>query len=459
VPISFSFGNVIVREGDKADAFMVLASGKARVVKSGEGGQEVSLNVLKPGDGFGEIGLLDPAAIRSATVRASSEVSVLRLDKGVFDALLRADPAIRTSFELHIRYRSLNTFFRLHTPFAKLPAQALGKLLDQFQTLAVGKGSSSSGRAIHRGHVRDRRRAVARLHRDRDAAGVSALPAQGRLLRRDLDLPRQPAHRDGRSGQRLQAPLSPPEAFNRAADENPGLRADIEEHIKQYDYKKVSRVPLDFADEIMPAQAIETERVGPGQVDHAERRRSRPERALRRRRALRQEGEANRPLPLRPADRRDGLRRRVHGDDLPLLRPGGEPGAHRERFSTSTDGTSLRHLPRRPGHGLAARRSRRRCATSTMPLPAIIHWGGNHWSSSTTSTPATPTSPIRRPACARRAGAGGQVVGYAALFDYTAEFEKTPRGAPTSPGCSGSSPHARRSARRSPCRWWSAAWR
>ncbi|HEY6147709.1 MAG TPA: cyclic nucleotide-binding domain-containing protein, partial [Thermoanaerobaculia bacterium] len=45
VPESFEFGSPIVREGEKADAFYVLVSGRARVVKTGRGGEEVSLNV------------------------------------------------------------------------------------------------------------------------------------------------------------------------------------------------------------------------------------------------------------------------------------------------------------------------------------------------------------------------------------------------------------------------------
>ena len=43
VPASFAFGNPIVREGDEADAFYVLVSGRARVIKAGQGGEEVGL--------------------------------------------------------------------------------------------------------------------------------------------------------------------------------------------------------------------------------------------------------------------------------------------------------------------------------------------------------------------------------------------------------------------------------
>ncbi|HYK40967.1 MAG TPA: cyclic nucleotide-binding domain-containing protein, partial [Thermoanaerobaculia bacterium] len=46
VPESFEFGSAIVREGEEADAFYVLVSGRARVIKTGRGGEEISLNVL-----------------------------------------------------------------------------------------------------------------------------------------------------------------------------------------------------------------------------------------------------------------------------------------------------------------------------------------------------------------------------------------------------------------------------
>ena len=41
VPASFPFGSVIVAEGSPSDAFYVLVSGKARVVKRGSTGDEI----------------------------------------------------------------------------------------------------------------------------------------------------------------------------------------------------------------------------------------------------------------------------------------------------------------------------------------------------------------------------------------------------------------------------------
>ncbi|MGH2877330.1 MAG: Crp/Fnr family transcriptional regulator, partial [Solirubrobacteraceae bacterium] len=68
-PIGYRFGETIVAAGDPADAFYVVCSGIARVVGCGDDGKEVSLGLLRPGDSFGETGLLDGAP-RTATVRA-----------------------------------------------------------------------------------------------------------------------------------------------------------------------------------------------------------------------------------------------------------------------------------------------------------------------------------------------------------------------------------------------------
>src|SRR6516162_9382642 len=76
--LDLPFGATIVEEGDEADAFFVLALGSARVVKTAPNGEEVALGVLNRGDTFGEAALLEQSR-RSATVRASSQVTVLQL--------------------------------------------------------------------------------------------------------------------------------------------------------------------------------------------------------------------------------------------------------------------------------------------------------------------------------------------------------------------------------------------
>ena len=87
-PVAYDFGQVIVREGDPADAFYVVVSGSARVLKRAENGEEVPLNLLGRGESFGEMSLLADST-RTATVRASSPVQALRLHRDDFAARAR----------------------------------------------------------------------------------------------------------------------------------------------------------------------------------------------------------------------------------------------------------------------------------------------------------------------------------------------------------------------------------
>ena len=58
----YEFGDLIVRQGEPADSFYVLLSGRARVVKADQSGTEVVLATLKPGDSFGEAALAEGGA-------------------------------------------------------------------------------------------------------------------------------------------------------------------------------------------------------------------------------------------------------------------------------------------------------------------------------------------------------------------------------------------------------------
>ncbi|MBP6823538.1 MAG: cyclic nucleotide-binding domain-containing protein, partial [Acidobacteria bacterium] len=145
VPASFSFGGDIVTEGEETDAVYVLAEGRARMVKRGANGEEIPLNVLKPGETFGATGLLDPSVLvnggkRQTTVRASSDVQAYKLDPSLFQALLANHPEVRNYFDIEQRHRQLANFIKLYTPLAKLPAEALKLLTLEAETVAVKAG-------------------------------------------------------------------------------------------------------------------------------------------------------------------------------------------------------------------------------------------------------------------------------------------------------------------------------
>ncbi len=145
--VRFNFGDLIVKEGDPGDAFFLLVSGRARVLKKGDEGQDVPLNVLKAGDEFGEMALLQGAP-RAATIRASSEVVAFRLDAADFKELLGELPQLRDYLELRARHRTLHNFLSEFSDLGRAPLPALRLLLEQLQPSRSSRARPSSARAI-----------------------------------------------------------------------------------------------------------------------------------------------------------------------------------------------------------------------------------------------------------------------------------------------------------------------
>jgi ATP-binding cassette subfamily B protein len=82
----------IIREGETGDAFYVLRSGHAEVVKESDGGKV--LNHLKAGDSFGELALLT-GQVRAASIITTEPSSVFRLEKNEFDRIIASSPRLK----------------------------------------------------------------------------------------------------------------------------------------------------------------------------------------------------------------------------------------------------------------------------------------------------------------------------------------------------------------------------
>jgi MFS family permease len=83
-------GEIIIREGDAADRFYLIADGTVHVTKAAEAGLVAE---LASGDVFGEIGLLRNSP-RTATVTANSEGTLMALDADAFMELVSAGPGL-----------------------------------------------------------------------------------------------------------------------------------------------------------------------------------------------------------------------------------------------------------------------------------------------------------------------------------------------------------------------------
>ena len=432
VPASFSFGGDIVTEGEESDAVYVLAEGRARMVKRGANGEEIPLNVLRPGETFGATGLLDPTAIgkRSTTVRASSDVQAYKLDPALFQALLQNHPEVKKYFDLEQRHRQLVNFLKLYTIFAKLPAEALKLLATEAELVSV----NASEMVIREG----------------DGVGPMFLVEEGRLRvlgqagtrQRELaflrkgDLFGEMAIAKNQPRRASVEALTPcrlikisETTFGKLYAGFPEFRNKIEERIAQYDYKKTARLPLDFTREILPANAEPVEQVSPLQLDE--------------RKTAAQIGpfatedghfvkgnKRIRSFPhLKQIDEMDcgaaslAMVCRHFGRKVSITRI-------RQVVHTATDGTSLRGICQgAEALGLAARSVKAsKSNLKQMPLPAIIHWDNYHWVvlfdvNETHAWIADPASSIRK---ITRRELDEKWNGYAALFDYTEAFEQAP---------------------------------
>ncbi len=87
----FTRGDVIVYQDNPGDTFYIVVSGRVKVTLLNEDGKEIVLSILKGGDFFGELSLLDDEP-RSASVLAVEDATLFLLTQRQFHQLITAYP-------------------------------------------------------------------------------------------------------------------------------------------------------------------------------------------------------------------------------------------------------------------------------------------------------------------------------------------------------------------------------
>jgi len=90
---SYSDGEEIIRQGNVGESMYVVQSGRVEVIQSTPGGETQHLAFLEAGDFFGEMAIFEKER-RSATVRASGQARVLKIDKKTLLRRIREDPLL-----------------------------------------------------------------------------------------------------------------------------------------------------------------------------------------------------------------------------------------------------------------------------------------------------------------------------------------------------------------------------
>jgi CRP/FNR family cyclic AMP-dependent transcriptional regulator len=84
---TYPANSILINEGDQTDSLYVILEGEVKVYASDETGKEVILNILGPGEYFGELALVDDQP-RSASVMTLKPTKVMIISKQNFKQCL-----------------------------------------------------------------------------------------------------------------------------------------------------------------------------------------------------------------------------------------------------------------------------------------------------------------------------------------------------------------------------------
>ncbi len=90
-------GEIVFSAGDAGDALFGVVSGRIRISAGNADGREIFLNIMEPGDTFGEIALLD-GGTRTATATATEASELVSIRRESLFELLEREP--RAALEL-----------------------------------------------------------------------------------------------------------------------------------------------------------------------------------------------------------------------------------------------------------------------------------------------------------------------------------------------------------------------
>ena len=93
-PIELDPDVILINEGDLGDKFYIILKGQVEIIKALGTSAEQILDRRGPGGFFGEMSLLLPDNLRTASIRTITPVKMMEMSRADFDALLERRPAL-----------------------------------------------------------------------------------------------------------------------------------------------------------------------------------------------------------------------------------------------------------------------------------------------------------------------------------------------------------------------------
>jgi CRP-like cAMP-binding protein len=137
-------GALVFMRGDPGDSLCGVVSGRVRISASVPGGKEIFLNIIDPGDCFGEIALLDGQP-RTATATAMVRTELIVFQRAPFLALLSTEPQLAAHL-IHLLCRRVRWTAQLMEDSALLSVRA--RIAKRLLSLARLQGPGFPGETI-----------------------------------------------------------------------------------------------------------------------------------------------------------------------------------------------------------------------------------------------------------------------------------------------------------------------
>lgn len=140
----FGRNEVVCHAGDPADSLHLVAAGHLLVRVSLPSGDAVTVNVLKPGDSFGELALLRADRARTATVSAIESAETVAISASAFQRLCRERPEVQRMLATMLATRVDELSRRvLEVSYVGLDRRLCRRLVELADDYAAGDGAPS----------------------------------------------------------------------------------------------------------------------------------------------------------------------------------------------------------------------------------------------------------------------------------------------------------------------------
>ena len=156
---TYAKGDTIIEERTSAERFFIIYSGKIKITKQFEDGEEFVLAVHSDGDFFGEMALLDEGP-RSATARAVEPTTVLEITRPNFETLLYKAPVVAYHIIRELSSRLRETGALLVSLLQRRNRQLYQSYLDTITTIMRAVEAGKSGALERSRRVQEVARAI-----------------------------------------------------------------------------------------------------------------------------------------------------------------------------------------------------------------------------------------------------------------------------------------------------------